>query len=283
MSSLSQILINNVIVIEDLCSVKKASKIMEDHKIGGLPVVQGEKLIGIITSRDIRNAHPNRLVADTMTRKVVTCDKDASIWDAITLIENNDIERLLITENNEIKGIITKKLLINEISKNTDSLTGLYKANYLKQKAKDLLIKDSEISLVFFDLDNFREINKNYGHSFGDYIIKVFAEIMVSHLSLNDYVCRYAGDEFAIVTTKHFNQATLLAEKIAFDYEQKEFDHQVRMSVSVGIAGGRRKNKRAHIEDATVNNLINLASMASTSSKNSKNKISVVETVLEIA
>ncbi|MCX7832035.1 MAG: sensor domain-containing diguanylate cyclase [Actinobacteria bacterium] len=56
--------------------------------------------------------------------------------------------------------------------------------------------------LVFLDLDNFKLINDQYGHIFGDAALKVVAETLISNIKPNDIAARYGGDEFVILLEK---------------------------------------------------------------------------------
>ena len=67
------------------------------------------------------------------------------------------------------------------------------------------LIEQSEnfnfaLTLAIMDIDNFKKVNDNYGHSFGDEVIKVFADIIKENTGTDDYAARYGGEEFAILS-----------------------------------------------------------------------------------
>lgn len=70
-------------------------------------------------------------------------------------------------------------------------------------------------TLIFFDLDNFKEINDTYGHPAGDKVLKKIGEILLQTKRREDMACRYGGDEFVILLpeTNKF-MGTLVAEKL---------------------------------------------------------------------
>lgn len=268
--------------IDPLASVGRAATIMERHGIGSLPVVEEGKLVGIITSRDIRRSHPNRLVADAMTRKVITIPPTVSLTEAQKLMVKYKIERLVVTKGKDIIGMVTYTQIMSELGKYTDSLTGLIKAEIFYEKALTLLKEGREIAIIFLDLDNFGFINKEYGHIFGDNVLRQTALTLNSLIDSNeDTLCRYAGDEFAIVTTKSLAEAEKLARQIVLNLANENWPGKINVAISAGVAGGRRSQIRHPSEDSSyiVKNLLNMASLASTKAKKLKKKVLVVEAI----
>jgi diguanylate cyclase (GGDEF)-like protein/PAS domain S-box-containing protein len=85
----------------------------------------------------------------------------------------------------------------------TDSLTGLYNRRHfqtiLGDEAKRSGRYNRQLTLVFFDLDNFKPFNDNYGHQEGDNILRLVGESMNAMLRSTDYAFRVGGDEFAFL------------------------------------------------------------------------------------
>lgn len=118
------IMIKKVITVSPFKSVDYAIQKMQRHKVGGLPVVENHKLVGIITSRDLRNHNPNRLVCDAMTKEVIAGTEDMSILETLILMKKNDIERLPIIDSihNEFVGLITKRDVFSKLNDKEFSL-----------------------------------------------------------------------------------------------------------------------------------------------------------------
>ncbi|HXF82624.1 MAG TPA: diguanylate cyclase [bacterium] len=168
-------------------------------------------------------------------------------------------------------GIVTRSDLLHELGKLTDPLTELPWSGSLRQHGADLLKQGREIAVVFIDLDDFGVVNKLYGHVVGDNIIKAVAALLLQHIDPEtDFLCRYGGDEFAIVTTRDLETVTEQARRL----RQAIADLTVpgappgAVSASIGIAGGKRVQERPDVHhEATVDDLITMASRASTMAK----------------
>ncbi|GBF32611.1 inosine-5'-monophosphate dehydrogenase [Desulfocucumis palustris] len=269
MLQIKDFMVNPVLTIGPGKSVLYAAEFMQEKNIGGLPVVEGNQLLGIITSRDIRLNHPNRIVADAMTKKVICCSPLDTTWDVAELMKIHRIERLPVAEKDRIVGIITKKQIIKYISQLNDHLTGLYNSSFIYMLASKILETGNEISVILFDINNFGEINKSYGHVQGDNCLKTIAGILQDRVDNNyDYVCRYGGDEFVIVTSKKIKQAEELANGIIDNIAEETPKTGIPVTVSAGISGGKRKYSRNTVKQKNViENLINKASLASTKAK----------------
>ena len=93
-------------------------------------------------------------------------------------------------------------LAINEQATH-DWLTGLRNRRYFEETLADHRAAASrynrELSLVLFDLDGFKKINDTHGHAAGDEALRQFADLLKESTRKADIVCRYGGDEFAVI------------------------------------------------------------------------------------
>ncbi len=84
-----------------------------------------------------------------------------------------------------------------------DPLTGLYNRRFfdetLTRNIETARRYGRELSLVLYDLDNFKAVNDTCGHEAGDAVLKVFAQILQKTARKSDMVCRIGGDEFAVI------------------------------------------------------------------------------------
>ena len=105
-------MITNPITLDEKKSIREAKQLMEQYSIGGLPVLSNDKLVGIITRRDIRfEQNLDVLVKDRMTSKnLVTVKPDTSNEKAKAILQKHRIERLLVVDNKKnLAGLITVK------------------------------------------------------------------------------------------------------------------------------------------------------------------------------
>ncbi len=102
--------IREVITVEPGQKVEEALRLMEQHNISGLPVVEGEKLVGILTGRDVRFARPEQKVSEVMTKQVITAKEGITIEEAIQILHAHRIEKLpIVDEQGKLRGLITFK------------------------------------------------------------------------------------------------------------------------------------------------------------------------------
>jgi IMP dehydrogenase len=99
------------VTVEPGVPLNVATELMRRHGISGIPVVKGRKLLGIVTSRDVRfEQNLDRKVEDVMTRKLITAPEGVSKRAAMELLHQNRIEKLLlIDDQGELRGLMTIK------------------------------------------------------------------------------------------------------------------------------------------------------------------------------
>lgn len=139
---------------------------------------------------------------------------------------------------------------------NVDELTGLFNHRYLQQQLTKV-IKDSEekkenASLLFMDIDYFKNYNDINGHQHGDWVLKKIGIILKESIRENDIVARYGGEEFvAILPNTDKNTAIEIGEKIRKTVEDTYFYAQENqpdenMTISVGVSCYPENGKSKH-------------------------------------
>jgi len=108
--------ITNPITITPNESISDALDLMQSNRISGVPVVEGEKLVGIITNRDLRfETNMEKKVGDLMTKKLVTVKENFPMDEAKALMHANRIEKLLVVDDNGgLVGLITTRDIENQ-------------------------------------------------------------------------------------------------------------------------------------------------------------------------
>ena len=121
----------------------------------------------------------------------------------------------------------------------TDDLTGLYNHRHffktLESELARLKRQKTSLSLLMFDLDNFKKYNDLYGHLEGDKVLKTVGEIVKNSIRFNvDTGYRYGGDEFTVLLIgASADRAMTIAERIRSSIEQAKSQH---ITVSVGLS-----------------------------------------------
>ena len=112
--------VNDPITIDPNMSVEEVMQITRKNKISGLPVIEKDKIVGIVTNRDLRfETNLSQPIKKVMTprERLVTVKEGASKEEITKLLHQHRIERLLVINNkDELKGLITVK----DIQKSTD-------------------------------------------------------------------------------------------------------------------------------------------------------------------
>lgn len=183
----------------------------------------------------------------------------------------NIVNQLAMAIHNAKLYNITKKLSV------TDGLTGLYNHQYFQRRLNEEIKRaqrnSNTLVLLMLDLDFFKQVNDHFGHPAGDKILKEVAQIMQKSLRTTDIVCRYGGEEFAVILVGCPEEiAFRLAEKIRLSIEgmQIGIEGVFKLTASIGLAtfpyhAGDKKE------------LIDAADKVLYKAKKRKNKVSIAK------
>lgn len=144
---------------------------------------------------------------------------------------------------NEVENLRNQ---IEELSDlvSTDALTGLYNFRHFKTvlQAEMDRSKRSGIptSMALVDVDHFKTVNDTYGHEAGNIALKHVADILRGEVRTTDIVCRYGGEEFAMIFPEtHLNLAVKVADRIREQIASQVIeigDDEVNLTVSMGAS-----------------------------------------------
>lgn len=129
------------------------------------------------------------------------------------------------------------------------------------------------LSLLFIDVDDFRAVNKLYGHLMGDEALKAVTRLIRQNIRKTDTVARWGGEEFVVLLPEtDVESAILLAERIRGVIAQhiiRDSDWAIQVTISTGVSGlpGKARSPRE---------LLRLATAAEAAAKTQKNTVRCV-------
>ena len=126
----------------------------------------------------------------------------------------------------------------------TDPLTGLFNKRVfleaLGRNARSAQRYGKKLSLIMTDLDKFKAVNDTHGHPVGDQVLIQFADVLRRNAREVDVVCRYGGEEFAVIVVETDAEgAYQMAERIRRDMVRERIDtgtDTIRVTCSMGVA-----------------------------------------------
>jgi diguanylate cyclase (GGDEF)-like protein len=122
----------------------------------------------------------------------------------------------------------------------TDELTGLGNRRMLNQHFALEIIKamryQRPLSIILFDIDHFKQVNDQHGHSTGDQILEELANLIGNHIRASDLLGRWGGEEFMIICPETSNKGTVqLADMLRRKISMHAFTHNLHITCSFGV------------------------------------------------
>lgn len=223
--------------------------------------------------RFIGDGHHETIKASAiMSSPVETLSQKASINEGLEYLRNRPYKRIVVTDDEgHVSGIVTQQDLISRTYlkwsqlmqdhfKQFEEITQILqqKNQHLTQLATKDLLTDihnrhmfmelfakelsrlkrqvSKIALVMIDLDHFKQINDQYGHNIGDYVLKHFAALVCKSVREEDLFARWGGEEFVLLLRNAgCEEGYGVAEKIRTLLETEHFEGVDRVTCSIGI------------------------------------------------
>ena len=104
-------------------------------------------------------------------------------------------------------------------------------------------LSSEEGSVLYMDIDHFKNINDAYGHEKGDEVLKILGQILKESFRKNDIIGRWGGEEFVVVLPKtDYLSALKLAEKLRNKIENRDFNG-VKVTISIGVSEFKNKKE----------------------------------------
>jgi acetoin utilization protein AcuB len=131
MTTVSHWMTKTVVTVKPHDTVRQARELLSKHRINQLPVVVNDKLVGIVTDRDIRDAYPSSLrllrgkdiddfadahtVEEVMTYNVIVVNPHTSLREATQRLRRQRLGALPVVDNAQLVGIITRSDLLDAL------------------------------------------------------------------------------------------------------------------------------------------------------------------------
>jgi diguanylate cyclase (GGDEF)-like protein/hemerythrin-like metal-binding protein/PAS domain S-box-containing protein len=150
------------------------------------------------------------------------------------LNESEEKYRLLSKELERKNKILSNSIII-------DKLTGINNRHYFdKRVSEEIEVSDrykTPLSMIFFDLDKFKNVNDTFGHDVGDDVLIAITDNVRRFIRKTDVFARWGGEEFVILMTQTGTQgAAAVAEKIRHSVEQIVHPEAGQVTISLGVA-----------------------------------------------
>lgn len=179
------------------------------------------------------------------------------------IAKNNKIDRYMVILEDNTAGVLSQQKIerADMLGKQAqalyecairDPLSGLYTRLFMNDSINRLIASANrgnfhELTLVMFDLDNFKSINDTYGHAVGDLVIKEFGSIILNCTRDTDVAVRYGGEEFLLAlptNSPNDHGGLIVAERIRKYLEATQIDigdgQTLKVTTSSGVAYCRK-------------------------------------------
>ncbi|MEW6434558.1 MAG: diguanylate cyclase [Myxococcota bacterium] len=125
----------------------------------------------------------------------------------------------------------------------TDGLTRLANHRHFQERLHEEFRRaqryDDPLSLILLDVDHFKALNDEYGHQFGDEVLRTFADCLRRAVRETDFLARYGGEEFAVLLPQtHLGGALTVAERMSAEVRRLRLgpDQRVEVTASFGVS-----------------------------------------------
>jgi diguanylate cyclase (GGDEF)-like protein len=199
----------------------------------GIPLTLREKVVGVLSIQNY--------FADAYTE------------DHIRILERIAIQAAIAIENARLYAEIQRLAIVDE-------LTGIYNYRGLQELGAREVERANRfsrpLSVLFFDIDNFRNFNNTYNHATGNVILKAVSERCRSILRTVDVLARFGGDEFvALLPETDIGSAHIVARRMVEEIAANKIDTSfgelgVTISIGVTVLSEERPNLSALIDRA---------------------------------
>lgn len=244
------------LVISEVADSLKGVRLPAGQGVAGWVAANGQSLVIPDVRCDARFSaeFDKQLSFTTRSIACVPVKSHDKVFGVIQLINSleggifDDEDEQILTAIADFAGIaISNAKALDKIKQLviTDDLTGLYNSRYFFEQIEYEIERakryQSSLSLVFFDLDHFKDVNDTYGHLTGSRLLAEVGAVVSANIRKTDKAARYGGDEFVIILP-HTDRsgAYSFAVKLHNELNEKAFfsnnGDRLKVSGSFGVA-----------------------------------------------
>ncbi len=246
LESKQPVIINNIKDDPLMDSVRQYLEGLEYNSIVVIPVIKKESIIGSFL---LRTASP---LEGGITERIY------KVCQLVANISANALENAMLFDSMKTAQEYFEEMSIR------DGLTKLYNHRHFYTRLEEEFSRaerySQPLSLIFFDIDDFKRINDTYGHSQGDEVLKQIGILIRKLARESDIAARYGGEEFAVILPNTSSAGALdLASRLRTTIREHKFTgmNEDHVTVSVGVSTFVDENmasfdRLVHLADAAM-------------------------------
>jgi diguanylate cyclase (GGDEF)-like protein/PAS domain S-box-containing protein len=180
-------------------------------------------------------------------KRIVSMLDTTSTPHAFLVAINNYDENQYVIDFSDISETMQEKLQLQNQA-NNDQLTKTYNRVFFETSIHGIMKKHHQQNLrtaiIFFDIDNFKQINDTFGHSIGDNVLIELTTLIKNIIRKSDYLIRWGGEEFIIISSaNNIEDVKHMAEYLRISIEKLYIKDIGHFTCSFGVALHKKDEK----------------------------------------
>lgn len=254
-------LCTDVITVSPTLPVEKVYNLLnENEKYQGVCVVQNEEVLGVVMKSKLIlqlsgrygfALYQNKMITSLMDKDFLCVDhkKTISAVSHIATLRNQDniYDFIVVTKNNKLLGTVSVKDLLQKITeieilnaKYQNPLSGLPGNIEIEQKLQWCIDSQSDNSVVYIDIDNFKAYNDIYGFEKGDSIIKCVSETLKALIPEDQFIGHIGGDDFIFIGK--FKNLKTLCDNILDNFRENAKNYYSKKDLKNGYIVAKNRS-----------------------------------------